>query len=208
MGRFSLLSACPLVSGVAWNHQRHTPAVQTGGPCGHARGQPARQAGPQGLLWRISVGGRRLRGALFAAVVTVARSIAPTVVTEPWTIAPAIATLEAVTSEPATAARSAIAITSTTVTWFASALGEGEQRQVPGALDRRRQRALVLGAGAGLTSGLDHPTVGDEAAHPRDILVIDVLDAIDTESTDLAARERATTTSTATKPARGTRVAT
>jgi hypothetical protein len=163
---------------------------------------------PHGLLGRFSVSRRRLRGTLLAAVALEARSIAAPVVSEPRPIASTIATLEAVTPEPATAARPTIAIASTTVTRFASTFGEGEQRQVPGTLDRRRQRALVLGAGAGLAARLDHPTIGDEAAHPWDILVVDVLDAIDAESTDLATRERAATTATAAKPAGRTGVAT
>jgi hypothetical protein len=123
------------------------------------------------------------------------------------TVSAAIATLEAVSSEPATTARPAIPIAATTVARLTAALGEGEQCQVPGALDRCRQRALVLGAGAGLAAWLDHPTVGDEPAHPRHVLVVDMLDAIDAEAADLAARERAATATTPTKPARGTRAA-
>jgi hypothetical protein len=116
-----------------------------------------------------------------------------------------VAALEAIAAEAATAARPTIAIATTTVTRLAATFGEGEQREVPGALDRRRQRALVLGAGAGLAARLDHPTVGDEAAQARDILIVDVLDAIDAEAADLAARERAATAATAAEPARRTR---
>lgn len=67
---------------------------------------------------------------------------------------------------------------------------------MPGALDRCRQRALVLSARSGLPSRLDHSSVGDEPSQPRDILVIDMLDAVRAEAAHLAARERPPTAAT------------
>ena len=94
---------------------------------------------PHGLFGRFSFSGRGLRGTLLTAVTLVARSIAATVVAKSRPVATAIATLEAVTPKAATATGPTIAIASATIAWLASALGEGEQREVASALDRRRQ---------------------------------------------------------------------
>jgi hypothetical protein len=128
-----------------------------------------------------------------AAKATVAIS---TAATEAAAIAAAKAALATVTE-----AWSAIAISARpAITRLTHTFGEGEQRQVPGTLDRDRQRALMLGAGASLAAWLDHAALRDEATHTRHVLVVDVLDAIDAEAADLATRERATAT-TAAKPA-------
>jgi hypothetical protein len=148
------------------------------------------------LFGRTTVSRWCLRGALLVAIASEPRPVAA--------ISTAIATLEAVSSEPPTTARPAIPIAATTVAWLTAAFSEGEQCKVPGALDRRRQRALMFGTGAGLAARLDHPTVGDEAAHAWNVLVIDVLDAVDTEAAHLATRKRAATAATAAKPTRGT----
>jgi hypothetical protein len=101
-------------------------------------------------------------------------------------------TLEAPLARRAIAeAWSAVTIAWPAVTRLASTFGEGKQRQVPRALDRCRQRALMLGTGAGLPARLDHAAVGDEPPQARDILIIDVLDAIGAKSTDLAPGKRA-----------------
>ena len=66
--------------------------------------------------------------------------------------------------------------------------GVGHQGHGAGALDRHGQLALVLGAGAGHAAGQNLAALAGEPAKPSDILVIDVLNLIYAESTDLPAR--------------------
>src|SRR6266545_6078973 len=71
-----------------------------------------------------------------------------------------------------------------------SALGVGrvrEKRDGAGALQRVRQRPLVLGARAGDPARQDLAPLGQEPAEAADLLVVDVLDALDAEGADLAA---------------------
>src|SRR6266540_1220233 len=56
--------------------------------------------------------------------------------------------------------------------------GVGKERQVARPLDRVRERALVLGAGAGLASRLDASTIRNESAEEVDVLVVDNLDLV------------------------------
>src|SRR5260370_24568840 len=56
----------------------------------------------------------------------------------------------------------------------------------PSALERRRERSLVAGARARHAPGQNLPTVADEPAKPRDLLVVDVRDLIDAETAYLA----------------------
>jgi hypothetical protein len=67
-------------------------------------------------------------------------------------------------------------------------LSEGQQRDVPGPLNRNRQQALMLGTGARLPSRLDLPPVGNVPAEPPDILIVDRADLIHAEIADLTAR--------------------
>jgi hypothetical protein len=53
-----------------------------------------------------------------------------------------------------------------------------------GAFDCARQRPLVLGAGAGLSSGLDLAPVGDIAPQHVVVLVVDARYLVDAEVTD------------------------
>ena len=55
-----------------------------------------------------------------------------------------------------------------------------------GALDGDSQRALVSGAGAGHTAGQYLRTLGHIAAESGDILIVDVLDLVNTEAAYLA----------------------
>jgi len=56
--------------------------------------------------------------------------------------------------------------------------GVGEERQVTGPLDRVRERALVLGAGAGPAPRFDAATIRDESAQKADVLVVDNFDLV------------------------------
>jgi hypothetical protein len=71
---------------------------------------------------------------------------------------------------------------------------------MPRSLDRGGQRALVPGAGAELAARLDLASLGDVAAQARRVLVVDLPDFVDTESTDLASPTKAATAA----PARST----
>src|SRR5829696_4476866 len=70
---------------------------------------------------------------------------------------------------------------------------ERQERHVPRSLDRGSQRALVPGAGAELATRLDLAALGDVAAQARRVLVVDLPDLVDTESTDLASPTKAAT---------------
>jgi hypothetical protein len=88
-----------------------------------------------------------------------------------------------------------------------SAVGEREQGDVAGALDRNRHGALVPRAGAELSSGLDLAALANVAAKAGDILVVHVVDIVRAELADLpAARETAPATP-ATATATGARSA-
>src|SRR5438270_10638875 len=65
---------------------------------------------------------------------------------------------------------------------------ERQQCHVATALDRRRQRALVVRAGAGLAARLDLTTLGDIAAQTARILIVDDHDLVGAERTNLSAR--------------------
>ncbi len=65
------------------------------------------------------------------------------------------------------------------------------------ALDGDRQRALVAGAGAKLAARLDLATLGEVAAHARDVLVIDLADVVGAERANLTTRAEAATAATA-----------
>ena len=62
-----------------------------------------------------------------------------------------------------------------------------QQGHVARALERDGQRALVLGAGAGLAARLDLGPLADVAAEAIDLLVVDGLGLVGAEGTDLAA---------------------
>ena len=66
--------------------------------------------------------------------------------------------------------------------------GIGQKRHMPRVLQRDGQPTLVLGAGAGLAARLDLGAVGQEAAQPHQVLVVDVVDLVDAELANLAAR--------------------
>ena len=80
---------------------------------------------------------------------------------------------------------------------------------MPRSLDSGGQRALVPGAGAELAARLDLASLGDVAAQARRVLVVDLPDLVDTESTDLAAAAKAAaaTPARSTSAARATRAA-
>src|SRR5438270_3712969 len=61
-----------------------------------------------------------------------------------------------------------------------------EQRDGARPLERGGQRPLVAGTGPGDAAGQDLAPVADEAAQPRDLLVVDVGDLLDAERADLA----------------------
>jgi hypothetical protein len=85
-----------------------------------------------------------------------------------------------------------------------SAVGEREQGDVAGSLDRDRHGPLVPRAGAELSSWLDLAALANVAAEAGNVLVIDVVDVVGAELADLAtAREAATAASTATATAAG-----
>ena len=68
-----------------------------------------------------------------------------------------------------------------------------------GALDSRGQVALMLGAGAGLTTRANLAALADEAAQLVSLLVVDGLDLIDAELADLGARLELATAAFATR---------
>ena len=64
---------------------------------------------------------------------------------------------------------------------------EGEQSDLTGALDGLGQLTLMHGAGAGGSAGQNLGALRKETAQLGGVLIIDVLDLIDTESTNLTA---------------------
>ena len=63
---------------------------------------------------------------------------------------------------------------------------ERDERKVPGAFYRRRQRALVLGADAGLAPGFYLPAVRHVSPEAVGVLVVNVFDVIYAEPANLA----------------------
>jgi hypothetical protein len=51
--------------------------------------------------------------------------------------------------------------------------GEGEEGQVAGSFDLAGQLALMLGAGAGLSSGSDLSMIADKTTQGFDVLIVD-----------------------------------
>lgn len=72
---------------------------------------------------------------------------------------------------------------------------ERQERDVTRALDCLSKGALVACAGPGLPSGLDLSAFRDIATQPPWIFVVDVVDVIHAEGTDLSARYKPTATS-------------
>ena len=70
---------------------------------------------------------------------------------------------------------------------FANSQGEREQGDLPRALDRVREEALMPGAGAGRAARDDLAAVAHEAAQPLVHLVIDFGDVLDAEVAHLPA---------------------
>src|SRR5580765_1565884 len=64
------------------------------------------------------------------------------------------------------------------------------ERDLPGALDRRLQLALVLGAGSGNAPRQDLAALGHERPDQLDVLVVDVVDLVRAELADLATAEQ------------------
>jgi hypothetical protein len=71
-------------------------------------------------------------------------------------------------------------------------LAERQQCNVPGALDRPSQHALVLGARSGLPARLDLAAIRHIPAQASEVLVVDGSDAIHAKGADFAAWEVAT----------------
>src|SRR4029077_11553196 len=69
-------------------------------------------------------------------------------------------------------------------------VGEVEQRQEAGALDRHAQLALVAGLGAGDAGGNDLAVLVHEVLQDGDVLVVDFLDLLGGEAAELAAAEK------------------
>src|SRR5258707_1395449 len=65
-----------------------------------------------------------------------------------------------------------------------------DERDLAGALDRRLQLALVLGAGAGNAPRQDLAALGHERPDQLHILVVDVVDLVRAELADLATAEQ------------------
>ncbi len=70
-----------------------------------------------------------------------------------------------------------------------------------GTLDGDRQRALVLGAGTGLAPRLDLAALGNVAADPGDVLVVDIADVVRAEGADLATAKAAAASTAAARAA-------
>ena len=60
----------------------------------------------------------------------------------------------------------------------------GQQSQVAGTLDGDGQLALMLRAGAGHATGDNLRTLRDESSQAGDILIIDILNAVNAEGAD------------------------
>lgn len=78
----------------------------------------------------------------------------------------------------------------------------GYQSDVAGALDRRAQGPLVLGANAAASAGFDLGPVRHEAADFVDFLIVDVLDVFHAEGANAAARSEPAPGPAAGTPAR------
>jgi hypothetical protein len=65
---------------------------------------------------------------------------------------------------------------------------ERHQSQVSGALDGSGQAALVLCAHAGLSSRLDLVSVGDEPSEPVNFFIVDIVNMVHAEGTELSSR--------------------
>jgi len=74
--------------------------------------------------------------------------------------------------------------------------GEWDQGDVSGTLDRDSERALMTGAGSELAAWLDLAALADMTPKARDVLVIDMIDVIDAERTNLASGSVAPTSRT------------
>jgi len=70
---------------------------------------------------------------------------------------------------------------------------KGKEGNMARALDRSGQRALVFGTGAGLAARLNLATLGNVTAEMREVLIVDLFDAIHTKGANLAARAEAAT---------------
>jgi hypothetical protein len=75
--------------------------------------------------------------------------------------------------------------------------GVRKQGNVAGTLQREREHALVLRAGAGLATWLDLCAVAHVAAKLGRLFVIDVVDLVDAEGANSSAAEATATTTTA-----------
>ena len=64
--------------------------------------------------------------------------------------------------------------------------GVGQEREMTGALDRARQRPLVLRAGARFSPRLDTCSIGDKASQEADVLVVHGLDLVGAHDADAA----------------------
>src|SRR5688572_33081018 len=85
-------------------------------------------------------------------------------------------------------------------------VGVWQQRQIPGALDRGRELALVERLGARDAARDDLAHLGDVLLERRQILVVDQLDAFRREAAELAtAREGTVATGTTATRATATR---
>ena len=83
---------------------------------------------------------------------------------------------------------------------------ERDQSEMPGALDGRGHRALVLGADPGLSARLYLPPVGHVPAKAVNIFVINVFDTVNAEAANLPATviARPAASESAARPAAGT----
>ena len=90
---------------------------------------------------------------------------------------------------------------------LAGAGGEGQQRDVPGSLNRHGQRPLVPGAGAQLPARLDLAPLREVAAQARNVLVVNDLHVVHAERADLATRHIAATAAPARSPGSATAAA-
>src|SRR5207302_1272783 len=63
--------------------------------------------------------------------------------------------------------------------------GKRQHGQLAGTFEGNVERPLMGGAGAGLTAWLDLAALGQKAAQPPEVLVIDHFDLVDAERADL-----------------------